>query len=436
MKQNISSYENSKFKRNLSISDINVKSGMNSYNSTSNNFINLHSRNASLPDLKQISRFSVDSNFNIKEGEKLDYASLAKQKLNEIQFSKKIRSNDISMNLQIKEQKATENRDLFISSKISSASRSLQNISKNVQKAKELESLRLEFLKETQENKEKTRLQRIANCINKPGVSSWMNLASGGRLKMVSPDLPLPSNNNDLKDWELFSGYLGPIVHEKKEPVVSSNTKDFRGFCYKLDPIYRNFTYGQVAHYLQLREKGVNKQTAIALSHKISCDLREKDKKTEKVYMQEDDNYDDLERRFEEFTRVHQIKSGEIIKNDDIYLNQSQAYLKENEFLHKNNKIKSANKSPIKNSKTIGVINIKPIKRKIDKELVPVNDPPTNKDQENIIKHSSTEPIGAENEAEPFMNNPRGVRFSILSIKPKGKDIIPEHKSDYKQEKK
>lgn len=248
---------------------------------------------------------------------KVNYKDLVKDKLHFMELMTNARAQELSKSIAIKETRATEKSIKHIKDRRLKAINSHRYLQRNIDRAKEMSEAKIQEIVNKRAERERVRPQKLADSLNKPGVISWLNTASGGRIKSTSPDLPQPSNSSTLKNWDAFSGYLGPQYPVRNMSVSELDSKDKRGFCYKLDPVYRNFTYDQAVFYISLREKGLNKQTAIALSHKIYCNLYEKERKAEKIYVGEDDKYDELEKRFEEYVKKHQIREGEIVKNDE-----------------------------------------------------------------------------------------------------------------------
>jgi len=181
-----------------------------------------------------------------------------------------------------------------------------------------------------EERKALEKPQKLADTLNKPGVNTWMNLASGGKFRSASADLPAPTGPCNLKTWEIFSGYLGPIKKPKVDFEVFTEKKDDCGFCYKVQPIYQNLTYDHAAYYLQLRKQGVSKKEALRMSRKIHCNLHEKEVKIPHSYSNEDKEYDKLIKRFEKYAKKHLIKEGDIIRDDKIqsdFLESTEKYL-------------------------------------------------------------------------------------------------------------
>ena len=216
--------------------------------------------------------------------------------------------------LQEKSLKALKNHEKSVQDTRERASSTLKYQSKVLEKNKEiLESYRLN-LESSIHRRQQSLPERLANCINKPGVTSWLRTASGARLRACFSELPLATWRPPLREWEPLTGYMGARKPSSCSPLPESKTyKDTRGYCYKLDPIARNLSYSHAMEYLRLREQGASKRKAMGGSQKFKCNLRENNQI--QIEKEEDDHYDDLVSRFDEFVSKNYIKDGEIVKD-------------------------------------------------------------------------------------------------------------------------
>ena len=201
------------------------------------------------------------------------------------------------------------------SEKVSNLGKSSLEIAK---RAKEKEKMLVYNYIASQREKSLLKPQKIANTLNKPGITSWLGSASGGRIKAFYADLPLSTTNASLREWETLTGYLGAkktiSKSTSKIPLTENNNK--RGYCYKLSPILRSLSYDHALKYLILRSKGKSKKEAIAISQKMRCNLNENEDNVRRKRLESHENYDDLEKRFENFIQKNHIKDGELVPKE------------------------------------------------------------------------------------------------------------------------
>ena len=287
-----------------------------SYNTT------LHSRQGKNPDYQDqakpnslTSRYSILNSHLQKEKSRSATAALNKMKIDSIQSQRNFELKSQIQHRRVKSDLVNQN---FIQTRVSKVSELNKNIQSNYEKAILTQiSNKRRFLQRVDE-KDLKKPQKFANTLNKPGVTVWMNLASGGRIRSASLELPAPDAPRVLKTWDIFSGFIGTEVKKKEMEVEMENSKkDQRGFCCKIDPIYQSYSYNQALYYLQLRKKGLPKPLAIQLSQKIHCNLHDKQIVFEKNDSEKDQDYQKLVDRFTEFTSQHPIKEGEIIKDEE-----------------------------------------------------------------------------------------------------------------------
>lgn len=217
-------------------------------------------------------------------------------------------------NFHKRSKKASEIHELALSKTREKALSSQKNIPKVLQKFKSLTKSYKKNLKEHLKQKTNSMPERLAECINKPGVTSWLHLSSGARLKTIYPNLPASASQKSLNEWETFSGFLGSKRKKVVSPLGNSkNHIDTRGYCRKLDPIQRFFGYIHAMKYLELRNEGVSKEKSIKHSQKFSCDLRN----NEEIFFdrkEDDDGFSELERKFGEILKGNRIREGEFVK--------------------------------------------------------------------------------------------------------------------------
>ena len=110
------------------------------------------------------------------------------------------------------------------------------------------------------------------------------------------------------------------------EPALStlplSEKKENLCHCYKLSPIERTLSYHNALKYITLREKGLGQKLAMVMSQKMTCNLNSNHDSPDLLQsspLQNDYNYNDLEKRFQEFTQKNNIKDGEIIIRPETY---------------------------------------------------------------------------------------------------------------------
>lgn len=244
-------------------------------------------------------------------------ANLVKSKNKIISLEKQQKSQQLASLLLEKDVKASIIHENYILAKKEKAAKNSENTSIVLERAKKFHRLRLDEIIKTQKEKQDLKPQRLANCLNKPGVTAWMNSASGGRLKKSYSDLPLSSSSCiTLREWEPLSGYLGPKRDSAKIFMPLKTEKHTRGYCYKLDPVTNQYQYSKVVNYIKLRKNGISKQKAFRLSQKINCNLYEKNDESN---IDDEDDFSDLEKRFNDFITNNNIKEGEIIKNNDFF---------------------------------------------------------------------------------------------------------------------
>jgi hypothetical protein len=251
------------------------------------------------------SRSSILSSHLQKEKQRSDLVHLNKLKLESHEL---LQTDHLKQKLHHRRVNSETLSSQFLQSRVSQVLKNLSNLKPNYEKALKTEISAKSKILAKNSSKLQQKPQKIADTLNKPGVTTWLNLASGGKLRSSSLDLPAPSGSRTLKTWDIFSGYLGADCKKPAEVEIEPQSKEERGFCYKLDPIYRAYTLGQAVHYLQLRKEGVKKKVAARLSQRIYCNLHQKQVTFEKNYSEEDLEYQKLVERFEKFANLNLIK--------------------------------------------------------------------------------------------------------------------------------
>lgn len=364
---------------------------------------------------ESLSRSKLFSYHVSKEKSKAQSVVLKKQVI-DLETSKKL--TDLESTLKSRAQKSSVLSTECINLKKNSAAQSQRYLKQNIIKNFEIFAEKRKKLLFMETKKALEKPQKMADTLNKPGVNTWMNLASGGRLRSVSADLPAPTGPSNLKTWEIFSGYLGPIKKPKVDLEVFTEKKDDCGFCYKVQPIYQNLTYEHAAYYLQLRKQGVNKKQALRLSQKIHCNLYEKEVKIPQSYSNEDKDYDKLIKRFEKYAKKHLIKEGEIMKDDQIqsdFLESTEKYLKvahvDEEKLQENSR-KDKEEKPKKDPELLKLQKIlrTSIRTRSLSQAIKCEESEKN---EKFFRHSAT-----VNDPETEIQAKGGVKFMISGVLP------------------
>ena len=286
----------------------------------------LHSRQGKNLDLQDTlkpkplsSRYSILSSHLEKEKSRSATAALNKMKIDSVQSQ---RNFELKSQIQHRRVKSDLVNQKFIQSRASKASELNRNVQGNYEKAILTQICKQRQFLQSADEKVVSKPQRFANTLNKPGVTVWMNLAAGGRIRSASLELPAPDAPRVLRTWDIFSGFTGSEAKQKKEMEVEMQNPrgEQRGFCCKIDPIYQSYSYNQALYYLQLRKKGLCKSLAIQLSQKIHCNLHDRQVMLDKSDPEKDQDYQKLVDRFSEYTNQHPIRDGEIVQDEEYHV--------------------------------------------------------------------------------------------------------------------